>query len=36
MRIQRPFYLELLKNKRDNGMIKIITGIRREIGRAHV
>lgn len=35
MRIQRPFYLELLKNKRDNGMIKIITGIRR-VGKSYL
>ena len=35
MRIQRPFYLELLANKRDNGMIKIITGIRR-VGKSYL
>ena len=35
MKIQRPFYLELLKNKRDNGMIKIITGIRR-VGKTYL
>ena len=35
MRIQRPFYLGLLKSKRDNGMIKIITGIRR-VGKSYL
>ena len=35
MRIQRPDYLELLKSKRNNGMIKIITGIRR-VGKSYL
>lgn len=35
MRIQRPSYLELLKSKRDNGLIKIITGIRR-VGKSYL
>ncbi len=29
MRIQRPFYLESLKHKMHNGLVKVITGIRR-------
>jgi len=29
MEIQRPFYLERLKNRRHNKMVKVITGIRR-------
>ena len=29
MEIKRDFYLEQLKIRKDNGMIKIITGIRR-------
>ena len=29
MEIKRDSYLEQLKNRKDNGMIKIITGIRR-------
>ena len=29
MEIQRNYYLEQLKTRKDNGMIKIITGIRR-------
>ena len=41
MEIKRDAYLEQLKIRKDNGMIKIITGIRRcgksfQIGRAHV
>ena len=35
MRILRPDYLESLKNKRNNGMIKIITGIRR-VGKSYL
>ena len=29
MRIERPAYLEWLQSKRENGMIKVVTGIRR-------
>ena len=35
MSIQRPFYLELLKTKRDNGLIKVVTGIRR-VGKSYL
>ena len=31
MEIKRDSYLEQLKIRKDNGMIKIITGIRRQI-----